>query len=179
MPKELKHLMAAEVKDELDRSPNLLVIGLRPMDSETNHALRSRMREQNAHLRVIQNRTSRHALDEARKGLSPLFVGQTALALSDDPETDFISVAKTLVEAARKKSVELRGGYVDGEVLDKAGFEALASSPDKPTLRAMLCGAILGPARGIAVSMQAVGGGLARCLQARIDESGEAGGDES
>ena len=177
MPKELKQLMAAEVRDELDRSPNLLVVGLRPMTSETNHALRCRMREQKAHLRMVQNRTSRYALDEARKELSPLFVGQTAIALADDPETDFISVAKALVEAARKKSEELRGGFVDGEVLDKAGFEALANSPDKPTLRAMLCGAILGPARGIAVSMQAVGGGIARCIQARIDDSGEAGGD--
>lgn len=177
MPKELKQLMAAEVREELNRSPNLLVVGLRPMTADVNHALRCRMREQKAHLRMVQNRTSRYALDEARKELSPLFVGQTAIALADDPETDFISVAKALVEAARKKSVELRGGFVDGEVLDKAGFEALANSPDKPTLRAMLCGAILGPARGIAASMQAVGGGIARCIQARIDDSGEAGGD--
>ena len=172
MPKELKHSMAAEVKAELDNSPNLLVIGLLAMDAEKNLALRNTLRGQGARLRVIHNRCSRYALDDARKGVGEYFVGQTALALAEDPEAA-IPVAKTLVEAARKKSVEVRGGFVDGEMLDKAGVELLANSPDKHTLRGMLAGVINGPARAIAVSLQAVGGGIARCLQARIDESGE------
>ena len=178
MAKALKHMMAAEFRVELERSPNLLVVGLRAMGAEANSRLRERMREGGARLRVIHNRSSRFALDEARQELAPLFKGQTAIALAQDPETDFIALAKTLVEAARGKIVEVRGGYVDGEILDKSGFEALARSPDKPTLRAMICAAILGPGRGIAVAMQAVGGGLARCLQARIDETGDATGGE-
>lgn len=82
------------------------------------------------------------------------------------------------MEAARKKRIEVRGGYIDGEILDRAGVEALAGSPDKPTLRAMILGAVLGSGRGLAVAIQGVGGGIARCLQARIDESGEAGTEE-
>lgn len=176
MSKELKRTMAEEVREALDASPNVLVVGLLPMDAEVNGALRNRLREQGANLRVIHNRASRFALDETRAPLGEYFVGQTALALTgtETEEPDFIPVAKLLLEAARAQNVELRGGYVDGELLDKAGVEALATSPDKPTLRAMLCGAILGPARGIAASLQAVGGGLARCLQARIDEQGGA-----
>jgi large subunit ribosomal protein L10 len=170
MPKELKRTMAGEVKADLDRSPNLLVIGLLPMDSATNLALRNTLRDQGAMLRVIHNRTSRHALDEGRKELGNLFTGQTALALAPDAEAEIIPVAKALVDAARRKKVEVRGGFVDGELLDRAGVEALARSPDKPTLRAMICGAILGPARGLAVTLQGVGGGIARCLQARIDK---------
>ena len=60
---------------------------------------------------------------------------------------------------------------MDGEILDQAGVRLLAASPDKPTLRGMLAGVIAGSARGLAVSLRGVGEGLARCLQARIDQS--------
>jgi len=172
MPKELKHQMAHEVREELDASPNVLVIGLLPMNAETTVSLRTRVREQGGRLRVIHNRTSRYALDDGRKDLAQYFKGPTAIAVGDRPDTEFIPLAKALLDAARAKNVELRGGWVDGELLDAAGVEALAKSPDKPTLRAMLCGAILGPGRGLAVAMHAVAGGLARCMQARIDNEG-------
>jgi len=177
MAKELKRIMADEVRTDLEASPNLLVVGLAEMDAEKNHKLRSELRGQGARLRIVHNRTSRHALDEARKGLGDLFVGQTALALGE-AETEFIPIAKILVDAAKKKTLELRGGYVDGELLDKAGLQALAACPDKPTLRAMLLGTINGSARGIAVSLSAVGGGIARCLQERIEKTGGEPGDE-
>ena len=173
MAKDMKKLMAEEVRAELERSPNLLVVGLRPMDAMQNLELRNDLRGKGASLRVIHNRTSRHALDEGRRDVGRFFTGQTALALSPDPEVDLISIAKALVDAARQKRVEVRGGYVDGELLDQAGVEALARSPDKPTLRAMICGAIQGPARGLASALQGVGGGIARCLQARIDKEDE------
>jgi len=181
MSKELKYMMAEAVKTDLDRSPNLLVMGMLPMDAEATVALRSSLRSQGAQLRVIHNRTSRHALDEARKPLADLFVGQTAIAVANSTEeTDFIGIAKTLVAAAKKKQVELRGGCVDGELFDAVGFTDLANCPDKPTLRAMLCGVILGPGRGIATLMNAVGSGMARCISEHAgDEPGDvAGGTE-
>jgi len=170
MPKELKRLMADELRQELDRSPNLLVIGLLPMDSAGTFELRNRLRERGAKLRVVHNRTSRHALDEARRPLGEFFKGSIALTLVPGEEPDMGSVAKALVETAKQKKIEIRGGFVEGQVLDKGGVELLARTPDKKTLRGMLCGALLGPARGIAVSLSAVGGGLARCLKARIEK---------
>ena len=178
MSKDLKYMMAEAVKIDLDRSPDVLVMGMLPMDAEATVNLRSTLRSQGAQLRVIHNRTSRHALDDARKPLGDLFVGQTAIAVAReaDVETDFIGIAKTLVAAAKKKHVELRGGCVDGELFDKVGFTDLANCPDKPTLRAMLCGAILGPGRGIAAIMNAVGSGMARCIS---EHAGDEAGDES
>jgi large subunit ribosomal protein L10 len=174
MSKELKRMMAESVQIDLDRGENVLVLGMLPLNAEDTVVLRNTLRSQGARLRVIHNRTSTHALDESRKGLADYFVGQTAIAVGETEETDFIGIAKTLVGAAKKKQIECRGGYVDGELFDTAGFEALALSPDKPTLRAMICGAILGPGRGLATLMNAVGGGMARCVQQRIDESPEA-----
>ncbi len=170
MPKGLKQWMADELRHELDRSPNLLVIGLNPMDAAGTFDLRNRLRARGAQLRVVHNRTSRHALDEARKPLGEFFVGATGLTLVRGAEPDMGSIAKALVEIAKQKKIEIRGGFVEGQVLDKGGVELLARTPDKKTLRAMMCGALLGPARGIAAVLNAVPAGLARCLGARIEK---------
>lgn len=170
MPKELKHLMADELRRDIDQSPNLLVIGLLPMDAAGNYDLRNKLRAKGARLRVVHNRTSRHALDEARRPLADFFAGATALTLVPGAEPDMGSIAKALVEIAKKKQIEIRGGFVEGQVLDKGGVELLAKSPDKKTLRAMMCGALLGPARGLAGALNAVTAGLARCLNARIEK---------
>ena len=173
MSKELKYMMADAVKSDLDQSENVLVLGLLAMNAEATVALRSTLREQGASFRVIHNRSSRYALDDARKGLADLFVGQTAIAVSSREETDFIGLAKTFVAAAKKKHLVLRGGYVDGDLFDEAGFEALAKSPDKPTLRAMLCGMLLAPGRGLAVALNGVSSGLARCIDGHAGDAGD------
>jgi len=170
MPKELKRLIADELRHDLDGSPNLLVIGLLPMDAAANFDLRNQLRAKGARLRVIHNRISGHALDEARRPLGELFDNTTGLTLVPGEEPDMGSIARTLVEVARKKQIEIRGGFVEGQVLDKGGVELLARSPDKKTLRGMMCAAVLGPARGIAATLAAVPAGLARCLKARIDK---------
>lgn len=178
MAKFIKKLMAEEIRDELADADNVFVVGLLPMDAENDVALRAELRDLGARFRVIHNRTSQHALDEARAGLAEYFKGQTALTLAPGEDPDVVGIAKAVVDAAKKKRVEVRGGYVDGELLDKEGVEALAQSPDKNTLRGMLLGGILAPGRGLAVAMNAVGGGLARCIQARVDEGGEGSADD-
>ncbi|MHC4849971.1 MAG: 50S ribosomal protein L10, partial [Planctomycetota bacterium] len=112
MSKELKHMMADAVRVDLDRSPNVLVLGMLPINAEDTHNLRTSLREQGGSMRVIHNRTTIHALDEDRKGLGEYFTGQTAIAVGADAETDFIGLAKVFVAAQKKKHLECRGGYV-------------------------------------------------------------------
>ena len=44
MPNQLKQMMADELKRDLEQSPNLLVIGLLPMDAAGNFELRNKLR---------------------------------------------------------------------------------------------------------------------------------------
>ena len=169
MPRDVKLWMAAEVEGLLE-SGDVLVVGLKPMDAQQTHGLRARLREGGARLRVVHNRTSRFALGEKHRALADHFRGQTAIALGGE----VIALAKALVEAATKNLVELRGGFVEGDIVDAAALRELAAIPDKPTLLGMLLSAVLGSARGLAVSVNGVGAGLARCLQARVDQAGGA-----
>ena len=174
MSKALKQMMADDLRADLEAADDLLVVGLLPMGADTNNELRKRLREIGGRLRVIHNRTATHALGDDRKDLARFFGGQTAVAVGGEA----IPLARTLVDAARKKSVEVRGGFVEGEFLDAEGVRTLAMCPDKPTLRGMIASAILGSGRGIAVSLSAVAGGLARCLRAHIDESEDSSNDK-
>jgi len=169
VPRDVKLWMAAEVEGLLE-SGDVLVVGLKPMDAQQTHGLRARLREGGARLRMVHNRTSRFALGEKHRALADHFRGQTALALGGE----VIALAKVLVEAAQKNLVELRGGFVEGDIVDAADLLDLAAIPDKPTLLGMLLSAVLGSARGLAVSVNGVGAGLARCLQARVDQAGGA-----
>jgi len=176
MSKELKRLMTEEVREELERSPNLLVVGLGPMDAEATVEFRNRLRSHGAHMRVVHNRTSRYALDEERRGLAEYFTGQTALMLAPVEEPDMVALAKLVVEAQKAKHLEPRGGYVDGELLDAEGVDLLSKSPDKNTLRGMLAGTIVAPGRGLASCLHNVLSGLARCLRQRAEQEGGAEG---
>ena len=77
-----------------------------------------------------------------------------ALALSyDDP----IAPAKILKEYADKiESFELRGGFLDGAVVDVKVVEELASIPPKEVLLGRMLGSLMGPLTGLAVGLQAV-----------------------
>ena len=84
-----------------------------------------------------------------------------AMAISfDDP----IAPAKILKEYAEKiETFELRGGILDGAVIDKNTVKELADIPPREVLIGKLLGSIQGPLYGLACGLQAI-----------IDKSGEA-----
>ena len=153
---------------------------------ETTMAFRTDLREKagGARLRVIHNRTARVAMDrlgyaDEAGELAGVLVGPSAVVFGGDGP---IPIAKVVKDWQRKfRALKVKAAVADGEVLVGKEALALADMPDLPQLKAMLASALIS-ARGIASSLQAVYGGLARALQARVDqdggESGENGGSE-
>ena len=130
---------------------------------EQDTKLRASFRTSGVDYKVYKNTMTGRACENAGYGdLKKVLEGMTAIAVSNE---DPVAPAKILKEYADKiESFELKGGFVDGEVLDKAGGEELAAIPPKP----ILIGKMLG-------SLQKSLYGLAYVLQAKIDkENGEA-----
>jgi large subunit ribosomal protein L10 len=172
--KVLKQLLAKQVKDAVAGSEGAIFVNLGPMTVEQNMRLRGILRTKagGARMRVLHNRTARIALKEA--GFPPkvdtILKGPTAAIFGGEGAS---KIAKTILDWARTdKGIVIKGGVADGEFFDAKGVTALAKMPDKQTLRAMLAGAISGPARGVAVVLAAPGASIARVLQARIDAKG-------
>jgi large subunit ribosomal protein L10 len=96
-------------------------------------ALRSKLREADVKYRVLKNALIRLALKDT--DLEPLIDhinGPTAVAFSHD---DPISPAKILQEFAKQQpKLEIKGGMVEGRLLDQAGVKKLAEIPGREVL---------------------------------------------
>jgi large subunit ribosomal protein L10 len=178
MAKSLKQMLARQLVASVKDADGAIFVDLGPMTVEANMRLRGLLRKKagGARLRVLHNRTARVAFREVgwNEKVATILEGPTAAMYGGDGAA---AIARTVVEWARTdKTIVLKGGLAEGEFFDGKGVRALASMPDKQTMRGMLAGAIAGPARGVATIVAAPGASLARVLQARIDAKGFADG---
>ena len=180
MAKALKRMMVSEYEKVLDDVDGLIVLDPGPMTVEANQAFRKDLREKagGAKLQVVHNRTVRIALEKAFYGEQPealdeMLKGTSAIVFGGDGP---IPIAKVLREWKRKfKSLRVKGGVSEGEVLGAVDAEGLADLPSGDELRAMLLSTVQGPSRGIVGSLAAVYGGIVRALNAHVEQEG--GGD--
>ncbi|MFN3857449.1 MAG: 50S ribosomal protein L10 [Caulobacter sp.] len=127
-------------------------------------ALRGRLRQEGAALKVVKNTLAQKALagsigDEG----DALFTGPVAIAYAPDP----VSAAKVVTQYAKENDkFVVIGGFMGQTVLDETGVKALATLPSLDQLRAKLIGLVQAPATKVAGILQAPAGQLARVVGA-------------
>jgi len=126
--------------------------------------LRRQMRVAGASFKVTKNRLTRLALSGTPyEPLQDLFVGQTAIAYSDDP----VAAAKASIDFAKSnEKLVILGGAMGETRLDANGVKALASLPSLDELRGKLLGLLQAPATKVAGVVQAPASQLARVFAA-------------
>ena len=179
MPNVVKKLITAQYEESFGSAEGLLLVSMAGLEVEESQALRTALEEGGVGLRMVKNSLARRTL--AAKGYEfdeEVLSGNVAIAYGSTEGT--ITAAKIVSKSELSKAgkLELRAGVLEGNALGSADAAALADVPDKDTLRAQLVGAIQGPLRGLAASLAAVPGGLARVMQAKIDASPDGGGAE-
>src|SRR5262249_59982843 len=83
--------------------------------------------------------------------------------------------ARALGEYIKKQKqppIAVMGGVVEGQAFVGKAADAIADLPDRHTINTMLASVVSGPARSVASILNAVAGGLARCIPARVDKQG-------
>lgn len=122
---------------------------------EQDTALRKALREAGVDYRVYKNTmTERACVEAGYPALKDHLGGMTALALSKE---DAVAPAKILKEYAEKiETFEIRGGILDGAVVDAATVNELASIPPKEVLIAKLLGSMQSPLYKFAYVLQAI-----------------------
>lgn len=171
MDRAEKAELVSDLNQVLSRTGVLVVAHYSGLTVAQMTALRGRMREAGASLKVAKNRLVKLALKGTDiEHASELFQGPTVIAYSDD----VIAAPKVAAEFAKtNQNFVLLGGAMGKTTLDAKGVEALASLPSLDELRAKLVGMISTPATRIAGVLQAPAGQLARVLgaHARKDEA--------
>jgi len=106
--------------------------------------LRKQLRTVAAEYKVLKNRLARRALQGSPlDGLGPHLKGPTGLVIS---KQDPVALAKALQAFVKTNALlQIKLGYVEGQLLAPADIKVLADLPSREALRAMLVGAIQGP----------------------------------
>ena len=132
-------------------------------------ALRARMREAGASVRVAKNRLAKLAVKGTEaETIADLFTGPTVIAYSSDP----VAAPKAAADFAKTNAnLVILGGAMGSTSLDADGVKALAALPSLDELRGKLVGLIASPATRVAQVLAAPAGQLARVVGAYADKS--------
>lgn len=144
----------AETKEVLQGYKNFIFVNYRGMTVEQITNLRKKLREHDAQIKVFKNNFARIAFNEMNvENVADYLAGPTAITMVKD---DANESAKVLFEFKKDApTLEVKGAFVENEVLDAAKIEALSKIPGRKQLIAMLMSAINGPARKLAATLQA------------------------
>lgn len=153
--KEKQELVTA-LADKMKNSAAGVVVDYRGITVGDDTKLRRDLREAGVHYSVIKNNILRRAAEEAGLGeLAQHMVGTTAFAYSEEDPIAAAKILNKFAEASNDK-FQIRAGYMEGKPLDKAGVVAVAKLPGKQELLTMLCMALNGNIRGLAVALNAI-----------------------
>jgi large subunit ribosomal protein L10 len=169
MPSRLKEMMLNEVGERYKGAENMIFVGYRGLTSLAIAEFRAELRKEQVHLRVVRNRiTVRTLSDLAEPGkVGGLFDGPTAIMDGEDP----VAMAKVALAFARRNDkLEVKGGIVEGQVLNAKEVVALSNMPGKRELQAGIVGLAMSPGARLVAALGAPAGALAGAIKALIEK---------
>jgi large subunit ribosomal protein L10 len=170
MDRDQKTAVVAELTEELKESGAIFAIDYRGISVPQAAELRSGLRDADAQFRVVKNRLTLRAADEAgADAIKEYLEGPTALAFV---KGDAALAAKTLFRLGSEwELLEFKGGLMDGETLDADSFKAIAKLPGRDALNAQIAGVVASPLTGLVRGLGSMIQGLALQL-GQIAEQG-------
>lgn len=177
MPNSLNVAIEAEYQRLFGEHADALVVQPIGMTVADANAFRTRLAEHKLRMQVLRGALAQRVL-EAR-GLSnagPLFAGPAAFIVADGvagSADSAISAAKIVSEWRKKTGSDfpaVKGGLLEGRLLDAASAQQLARMPGRREVLATLAGQIVAPARRLAGQLVTGGGALAGALKTRITQ---------
>ena len=150
-----KQAIVAELTEKVQKATAGVLVDYKGITVEEDTALRKECRENSVDYAVVKNTLLRFAFKN--NGLSELdgvLNGTTSLALCNDP----VAPARIMADYAKKLNgkFEIKGGFMDGKVVDLNTINALASIPALPVLQAQFLGTMLAPITGLAVVLKQI-----------------------
>ena len=143
--KEQVQILAEKFK----KAKMVVLTEYRGISVEDDTKLRSKIRENGDEYAVVKNSIITHAAKEAGiEGIETL-EGPTAVVIGYE---DYVTPAKVVNDYAKDHDFyKIKGGVMDGKVVEVSEVKKLANLPSKDTLYAMLASALLGNIRNLAV----------------------------
>ncbi|WP_424769143.1 50S ribosomal protein L10 [Paenibacillus sp. sgz302251] len=151
-----KQEAVAVIATKLTQSSSTVIADYRGLNVAQVTELRKQLREAGVEFQVLKNSLVRRATEGTElSGLNDILTGPTAIAFGSE---DSIAPAKILNNFAKKNdALKLKGGVVEGKVVDAEQIKALAELPSREGLLSMLLSVLQAPVRNFALAVKAVG----------------------
>ena len=170
MPTPRKVAMLAEIRDAMARASVAISADYRGLTVAQLTELRRALRPANVEVKVVKNTLAALAAKEAgRPEMAELLSGPTAIAIGfGDP----VAPVKLLTEHLRAKrmTLNIHGGWLEGKVLSRAEVESLATLPSKEQMIADIVGKLQSPLYNFAALLQASMRNFAGLIESRATQ---------
>ena len=170
---EQKKATVASLVEKIQNAAGGVIVDYKGISVADDTALRRKLREAGVEYAVVKNTLLRFAFDNTGLGdLDPQLNGSTAIAIAS---SDAVAAAKILSEYSTKtkEAFKIKGGFVDGKVINKDGVKALAELPSKEVLIATVLAGFNAPITGFVNVLNGNIRGLAAALKAIADKKSE------
>jgi len=175
MNREEKSAAIQEIAAEIEASEAIFAVDYRGISVPQAAELRSKLREADASFRIVKNRLSKIAADQAgEERLAELLQGPTALTFV---RGDTAQAAKAITTFNKEHEVlSFKGGFMEATALDEAAFKSIAKLPGREVLNGQLAGVVASPLTGLVRGLGSMIQGLALQL-GQIAEKGLVSGE--
>jgi large subunit ribosomal protein L10 len=176
MDKAGKEQVLGEIKESFKNVASIVIADYSGITVPVVTAMRDDFRKANCHYRVIKNSLVKIAVKGSKlEPISTLMSGTTAVIWSTEIPQDPAKIA--LKWAKDQPKFTIKGGFYEGQVLDLAGVNALATMPGKNEIRASMLMTLLAGPQAFAAQILAPVQNFAYLIDARrrqLEEGGSA-----
>ena len=173
LPTEQKRETVAALKTAIANSVGIYVAEFTRLSANDMNELRGLVEQAGGRFIVIKNRLMKLAAeDTGAAGLADVLTGPRALVFC---ESDPVGPAKAISKFGTDHAnvVKLKGGYIDGQILDEKRANMMADVPSREELLASVVGGIAAPLTGLLHGLGGPVSDLVFTLQAVADQRGE------
>lgn len=151
---EAKKAIVNEVVEAAKAHNSMVVVEYRGLSVSEMTELRRELRENDARMVIYKNSMVQRAVSELNKPeLSEYLTGPNAFVFSKDTIAGPRVISKF---ARRNEHIVIKGGLLDGRVLDAEGVKAIGKLPGRDGLISMFLSVLEAPIRQFAATVKAV-----------------------
>lgn len=149
-----KQELVSVIKEKLLASQSVVVTDYRGLTVDEITELRNRLRVEGIEYKVLKNNLVKRACeDNGLSGMDDVLKGPTAIAFGPDA----VAPSKIIFEFLKKhKKLQVKGGIVEGAVVDAAKLEILGNLPSREGLLSQIVGVFVAPMRNFIGAVDAL-----------------------
>ena len=170
MDRKRKEQVVSELREVFETSGIIVAAKYAGITVAEMSDLRTKMREQNASVRVAKNRLARIAIDGSpAAGMKDLLVEQIVLLYSEDP----VTAAKISVDFAKKnENLKIVGGVMGKKALDPNGIIEVSKMPSREEILSAISSILTSSGSSLSSQIGGPASNIANVL-AGIGENGQ------